>query len=213
MLFTAGMTLLDSIDSILMLYSYTGFPEQRFRVFEPVQENDVPERDDSAYREAAATRVSAAEQPRSRSGDGNEGCPVAGAPPALGGQPEQSGSSEEDRKKHVVVAVVVADADERIREIRKKVQRELIVKRNMMSGLSIVLTLMSILVAFRCVFYPSSCAAFAQVDVMHCSISLITTMGLIGDNCARCRDAAGNDKGLAGRWWRFWAEVWRHTWT
>ena len=152
MLFTAGMTLLDSIDSILMLYSYTGFPEQRFRVFEPVQENDAPERDDSAYREAA-TRVSAAEQPRSRSGDGNEGCPVAGAPPALGGQPEQSGSSEEDKKEQVVVAVVVPDADERIREIRKKAQRELIVKRNMMSGLSIVLTLMSILVAFRCVFY------------------------------------------------------------
>ena len=157
MLFTAGMTLLDSIDSILMLYSYTGFPEQRFRVFEPVQENDAPERDDSAYREAAATRVSAAEQPRSPSGDGNEGGPVAGAPPALGGQPEQSGSSEADREKHVVVAVAVADADERIREIRKKAQRELIVKRNMMSGLSIVLTLMSILVAFRCVFYPSSC--------------------------------------------------------
>lgn len=46
-------------------------------------------------------------------------------------------------------------------------------------------------------------------DAMHffCSISLITVMGLIGDNCARCRNAAENDKGLAGRWWRFWAEV------
>jgi len=32
-------------------------------------------------------------------------------------------------------------------------------------------------------------------------------MGLLGDNCDRCREAAENDKGLAGRWWRFWAEV------
>jgi hypothetical protein len=43
-----------------------------------------------------------------------------------------------------------------------------------------------------------------------CSISLITTMGLIGDNCARCAEAAEYDNGLAGKWWRFWAEVrWR----
>ena len=32
-------------------------------------------------------------------------------------------------------------------------------------------------------------------------------MGLIGDNCVTCRAAAENDKGLAGGWWRFWAEV------
>jgi hypothetical protein len=39
-------------------------------------------------------------------------------------------------------------------------------------------------------------------------------MGLVGDNCGRCREAAENDKGLAGRWWRFWAEVrWFAPWT
>ena len=32
-------------------------------------------------------------------------------------------------------------------------------------------------------------------------------MGLIGDNCARCKAAAETDKGLTGKWWRFWAEV------
>ncbi len=32
-------------------------------------------------------------------------------------------------------------------------------------------------------------------------------MGLIGDNCLTCSAAAKNDKGLAGGWWRFWAEV------
>jgi hypothetical protein len=32
-------------------------------------------------------------------------------------------------------------------------------------------------------------------------------MGLIGDNCVTCRYAAQNDNGVAGGWWRFWAEV------
>ena len=126
MLFTAGMTLVDSIDSILMLYSYTGFPEQRFRLFEPVQDNDAQEQEYNAYREAA----------------------TSGA----------AGSSEEEKKEPVAVAEV--DTDTTIRDIRRKAQRELIVKRNMMSGLSIALTLMSIAVAFRCAFYPHhiSCA-------------------------------------------------------
>lgn len=154
MLFTAGMTLLDSIDSILMLYSYTGFPERRFRLFEPAPEYDAPEQGYGVYREAAATRVSVAQSPHSQGGD----CPLADVTPALDGQTEQIGFSEEDKKEPVAAAV--ADADARIRDIRKKAQRELIVKRNMMSGLSIVLTLMSIIVAFRC--EPrSSCVTLA----------------------------------------------------
>jgi len=46
------------------------------------------------------------------------------------------------------------DTDVKIRDIRKGAQRELLVKRNMMSGLSILLTLMSIVVAFRYEFPP-----------------------------------------------------------
>jgi nickel/cobalt transporter (NiCoT) family protein len=149
MLFTAGMTLLDSIDSILMLYSYTGFPEQRFRLFEPAPEYHAPEQGYGVYREAAATRVSFAQSPHSQGGDANDRCPLAEVSPALDGQTDPIGFSEEDKKEPV--AAVVVDADARIRDIRKKAQRELIVKRNMMSGLSIVLTLMSIIVAFRCV--------------------------------------------------------------
>jgi high-affinity nickel-transport protein len=147
MLFTAGMTLLDSIDSILMLYSYTGFPEQRFRLFEPMSDNDVPEQGYDVYREAAATHISAAQSPHSDSGNTNGHCPLADAPTALSRQPEQVGVAEEDKKEAVTVVVVGADAG--IRDIRKKAQRELLVKRNIMSGLSIVLTLMSIIVAFR----------------------------------------------------------------
>lgn len=153
MLFTAGMTLLDSIDSILMLYSYTGFAEHRFHLFEPARENDAPDQISSAYREAAATSVSVAQLPRSHVNDENETerGPLSGVPPALGEQSEQNASSQEDKKEPVEVQV--EDADATIRDIRKEARRELIVKRNMMSGLSILLTLMSIVVAFRCEFH------------------------------------------------------------
>ncbi|KAN0139796.1 High-affinity nickel-transport domain containing protein [Lactarius tabidus] len=107
-LFTAGMTLLDSIDSILMLYSYTGFPERGFRIFEPVDAN-----------------------------------------------PEQSCVPEQNKKRRV--EVVVRDVDEDIRDRRRN---DMTVKRNMMSGLSIVLTLMSIIVAFRQALAWGSANAF-----------------------------------------------------
>ncbi|WVF72327.1 hypothetical protein IAT40_007140 [Kwoniella sp. CBS 6097] len=68
-------------------------------------------------------------------------------------------------------------------------ERIISVKTNTMSSLSIVLTLLSILVAL--------------------SISLITIMGLIGENCARCTEAAEDPDGggLAGSWWRGWAKA------
>ena len=107
MLFTAGMTLLDSIDSILMLYSYTGFPEQGFRFFEPVPECDVPEQEYGVYRgAAAATCVSVTRSPHSRGDDATDRCPPAGMSPALDGQTEDIGFSEAEEP----VAVVVADS-------------------------------------------------------------------------------------------------------
>ncbi|KAI0283898.1 high-affinity nickel-transport protein-domain-containing protein [Russula aff. rugulosa BPL654] len=189
MLFTAGMTLLDSIDSILMLYSYTGFAEHRFQLFEPVLENDARDHKNSVYREAAATSVSPARLPRSGGSHENETepCPLSAA---LSEQSALNGSSQGIMEQPAEVQL--EDTDAKIRDIRKEAQRELIVKRNMMSGLSILLTLMSIVVAF--------------------SISLITIMGLIGDNCVTCSAAAKkNDKGLAGGWWRFWAEANDHS--
>ena len=104
----------------------------------------------SAYREAAATSVATAQLPRSRDSheDEIERFPLSGVPAAPEEQPEQK-----DKKQPVEVQVV-KEADARITDIRKEAQRELMVKRNMMSGLSILLTLMSIVVAFRCEFSP-----------------------------------------------------------
>ena len=204
------MTLLDSIDSILMLYSYTGFAEHRFRLFEPILENDARDhKSTSVYREAAAPSVSPAEPPRLEGSHENETetCPLSAA---LSEQSEQNGSSQGNQEQPAKVQL--EDADAKIRDVRKEAQRELVVKRNMMSGLSILLTLMSIVVAFRYEFPPQPTArpdrlASPALCVVQFSISLITIMGLIGDNCVTCRAAADNDKGLAGGWWRFWAEV------
>jgi high-affinity nickel-transport protein len=123
-------------------------------------------------------------------------------PPTPGELSEQNRSSQGDKKQ----AVEMQEADARITEIRKEAQRELLVKRNMMSGLSILLTLMSIVVAFRCEFH-GNCYATTRQTTPPVSISLITIMGLIGEKCVTCSAAAENDSGLAGRWWRFWAEV------
>jgi hypothetical protein len=38
MLFMAGMILLDPVDSILMLYTYTGFPDKRLHLFGPLSD-------------------------------------------------------------------------------------------------------------------------------------------------------------------------------
>ena len=88
------MTLIDSFDSILMLYSYTGFPERRFALFV---------------------------RPDGLSAPGSPG-----ETPLVGHEQEL----DEDRPEKI----------------------DMRVKMNAMSGLSIILTLISILVAFRLVF-------------------------------------------------------------
>lgn len=93
------MTLIDSLDSILMLYSYSGFPESdSFAIFE--KRLALPDSSPAPEQELTAADAAPVEVI-------NEG-----------------------------------------HDLQTKA-RELKVKLNMMSGLSIVLTLMSILVAFR----------------------------------------------------------------
>lgn len=57
-------------------------------------------------------------------------------------------------------------------------------KAQLYSELSIVLTIISIIVAF--------------------AISIIEFMGIAVEKCASCAEAAENSSGLDGRWWRFW---------
>ncbi|KAH9889835.1 NicO-domain-containing protein [Cubamyces lactineus] len=178
LLFTVGMTLIDSLDSIIMLYSYTGFPDHSFALFE----RRAPPRD--SLEDAGATCPSSGLASGSRVEADIAGVEELPRTPASISNEDQQELAK-DRKKGDIITVQDAQAstDDPIR------QRVLRVKQNAMSDLSILLTVMSILVAF--------------------SISLITIMGLIGDNCTPCQNAANapDGGGLAGRWWRGWARA------
>ncbi|KAF8957005.1 high-affinity nickel-transport protein-domain-containing protein [Flammula alnicola] len=176
LLFTAGMTLIDSADSIMMLYSYTGFSERSFAIFT------------RKWRPKRKDKEGIASPPNVPDIDGkfnSESEPVAK-------------NNIQDPEKLQVQDVVEAVADTTPvphpgpgNDLMNTAMQDGHAKMNVMSGLSIILTLMSILVAF--------------------SISLITIMGLIGEQCASCRAAAeaddGHGGGLAGRWWRAWAKA------
>lgn len=126
------MTLVDSADSILMLYSYTGFAERSFVVFsstperihrrknnpgfEDLNEKSLPIKEDSPHL--------CADIGRPENSNIEVTCPNEANDAELGGR------------------ITETNAD-------KTIERDTRVKMNVMSGLSIILTLMSILVAFR----------------------------------------------------------------
>ncbi|QRV92511.1 high affinity nickel transport protein [Ceratobasidium sp. AG-Ba] len=177
LLFTAGMTLVDSADSVLMLYAYADFPERGFAIFE---RSDVPSNS-------------------TQSSKSSESEPDAG-PSNVQGQTNNSIHQSPGRKSPAASQLTLPDLERDTYNTRSINENEYAgvsgqqktlerAAKNTMSGLSILLTLLSILVAF--------------------SISLITIMGLIGENCNPCREAADDPYGggLAGKWWRGWAKV------
>jgi len=175
-LFTAGMTLIDSLDSVLMLYSYSGFPEHGWSLFVHQDESKIGKQPVNVERNEGTLPITRSESlpaPVTRDVDPNLNADDITV---------KSRQNDEDESRPVLEPVLVGKTgDERI----------LRVKQNVMSGLSIVLTLMSIFVAF--------------------AISLITIMALIGEHCRPCRKAAEADEGrgggLAGKWWRGWARA------
>jgi len=150
-LFTTGMSLVDSLDSILMLYSYTEFADHSWRIFE-----------------------------RSSSGSGG------GDARSVDVRCEEKGA--EGPAGEVVVEEVCQTADD-ARQDDNSGAKQMLVRRSTLSQLSIVLTMMSILLAF--------------------SISLIEIMGLIGQYCGECSAAASapDGGGFAGKWWRAWGKA------
>jgi len=183
-LFTSAMTMVDSADSILMLYSYSGFPERGFALFErPVVHSDpehgvnIAVNNDVSEPRDGQTRVSTPQLtdrlPPSSFQDGPASLPGSDMKP----KPHQEQEPQETKG---------VKSDPEMDTTRNK-----LVEESTMSGLGIILTLISILVAF--------------------SISIITIMGLVGDKCGPCTAAAeaedGHGGGLAGRWWRGWAKA------
>ncbi|KAF8158078.1 high-affinity nickel-transport protein-domain-containing protein [Crassisporium funariophilum] len=209
LLFTSGMTLVDSADSILMLYSYSGFPERTFFLFKKPGFTDMER---GAHLPSLLSdiddRAAADQDPQCPHSDVRLETQKHEIDSKVGSISVEHRKDLDSKNLHDIDhkiqestdlkarpdtplspnTTTIVDAD---RDRDSVVARDTRVKMNVMSGLSIILTLMSILVAF--------------------SISLITIMGLIGEQCTSCVAAAeadgGHGGGIAGRWWRGWANA------
>jgi high-affinity nickel-transport protein len=143
------MTLIDSLDSILMLYSYSGFPENSWAIFERTASVEDEDEDNRAL----VTQFEA-EEPISSEGQTTShlGSKATSSIQEISRTDETITETSKPRPLDSVGDIeadpgLESDTKASVREDR--VARDLQVKRNMMSGLSIILTLMSILVAFR----------------------------------------------------------------
>jgi high-affinity nickel-transport protein len=134
LLFTAAMTLVDSVDSILMLYSYSGFPERSWIFFE---KSNVPNPVvDPSVVEAPSDITPKPEHPQ-MDGTASLQTITDKSEPESSPNPDQQSTTAPN-----TTTPVDMNMDSRtVTDTRAKM--------NVMSGLSIVLTLMSILVAFR----------------------------------------------------------------
>lgn len=123
------MTLIDSVDSIIMLYSYSGFPDRSFTLFDK-RVSRLPNLDDEPSLLAApSTSPSISTYPEDQ----------IVAPARILQTPDVDSKNKVDEIEVGQSAVDALDGEH---------SRLLRVKKNAMSTLSILLTLMSILVAF-----------------------------------------------------------------
>ena len=181
-----------------MLYSYSGFPERSFFIFAKSKGDSETIKEHTTGNDTHADQAPMSEIVSYDKGE-NAQIDLQGR-----NDDEKNGLPQEPMvpAQSMVLSPLGHASD-------SEMERDIRVKMNVMSGLSIILTLMSVLVAFRydylIVWYVD------HVDRLDHSISIITIMGLIGQECASCVRAAeaddGHGGGLAGRWWRGWAAV------
>lgn len=141
------MTLIDSVDSIAMLDAYSGFPEHRFALVEAVPVEELP----------ISTAGEPSETPAS---PGMKMPPVSDivipvstthltkTPSPTASQQELPRSRAYSPTAYIDIVSSKSLPGDVLNERDEERLRQLRVKRNAMSGLSIILTLMSILVAF-----------------------------------------------------------------
>ena len=149
LLFTAGMTLIDTLDSILMLYSYAGFPQHAWAIFDHGESVEDQENEPQVMSFEVEVPVG------SRGEDGQTTPhlhPGGNTDSSIDEIPRTNNSSSQTSKPKSMNTELIGSRFKsklgpNAREDR--VARDLQVKRNTMSGLSIILTFMSIIVAFR----------------------------------------------------------------
>ncbi|KAF8586584.1 NicO-domain-containing protein [Ramaria rubella] len=195
-LFTAGMTIVDSADSVLMLFSYAGFTDQnKWALVKRKSHRDaepplVQYKNPSELDEKVENKEDTGPSRTALNYDAiSELLPIDHLPHAQI-QPPATHMTEKPILCKSTHAKPPSDSIEPLQEPDSiQLERTMRIKRNTMSNLSIALTLISILVAL--------------------SISLIEIMGLIGQECGSCQRAANSEDGggLAGSWWRGWEKA------
>ncbi|GFZ52457.1 hypothetical protein JCM24511_10230, partial [Saitozyma sp. JCM 24511] len=201
--FTAGMCLMDSLGSVLMLYAYAPLrresEERKLALFFNPKGSLASE----TSHESEEVPVVLEEKSRSEEVDarGDDSAKSIGKS-ALPDASEQAQDTSQDNTP--------LRGDYRTR-------RMLDAKASTMSSLSITLTVICILVALRRVEgHISECPTSPSLAHEHRSqrlatslmsvASLVEIMGMVDDNCSQCQDSANDPDGggLAGSWWRFW---------
>ncbi|RSH85452.1 hypothetical protein EHS25_004848 [Saitozyma podzolica] len=193
-LFTAGMCLMDSLGSVLMLYAYAPLrresEERKLALF------FNPKGSLASETSHESEEVPVVLEEKSRSSPGKSALPDAS---------EQAQDTSQDNTP--------LRGDYRT-------GRMLDAKASTMSSLSITLTVICILVALRRVEghiseCPTSPSLAHEPRSQRLATSLISVaslveiMGMVDDNCSQCQDSANDPDGggLAGSWWRFWDAI------
>lgn len=138
LLFTVGMTLIDSLDSIIMLYSYAGFPERSFAIFEL---RHYPDR--GSPRVSESSPYDPSRVPFESGGLDAIGSAVVDLEDCLEPAPDPVKKPTGNARDEGAVVIVAGEDD------APEYRRTMHTKRSAMSNLSIILTTMSIVVAFR----------------------------------------------------------------
>jgi len=196
------MTLVDSADSILMLYSYAGFPTtNKWSLIKRRDETEINNLEGGNNVGPASHSFDIGDR-RVNQNDATSILPS----PELRNDKEVESSMKLGTEGSPNIAVYTGTPEESRMVEGEVVDRQNNLKFYTMSNLSIALTIISILVAFR---YEISSAFIDLSFTGFFSISIITIMGLIGERCSQCQEAAqrGDGGGLAGSWWRGWAKV------
>ena len=136
LLFMAAMTLVDSVDSILMLYSYAGFPERSWALFERSTRPGAPDTvAEQSIAELQGDKTVESEHLQSLEATLSLETPTDKSEPDSSPSPDQ-------------LPTTISNPATPGMNMDSRVVTDTRAKMNVMSGLSIILTLMSILVAF-----------------------------------------------------------------
>ena len=185
-LFTSGMCLIDSADSVMMCYVYSpSEAKQGWKLLQGKKDDLTTAASLSDAKQSDALTKDRMREPEEVEHDQKT---------AYIGSSDNPATVEKFSRQDEISVLPELDADERV-EPREPGAGSAAPPSEILTPaikLNLVLTFTSILIAF--------------------TIGLIQLMGLIGSQCTPCSEAAdrqreSGDGGLAGRWWMAWEDA------